>query len=117
MMRIPSLETVVELECRLSETQNSWRRRVRRLKARTTAFGTLYRRKPFVGDRSMDPREHLLGLIEQLYAAPGTAEGWHPFLDRLCTILNGSAASFISHDLTSHLGDKAQDGDLYRAAR
>jgi DNA-binding CsgD family transcriptional regulator len=40
--------------------------------------------------------DRLLGLIDTLYAAPGTPDGWVVFLDHLCDALNGSGASFIS---------------------
>ena len=53
----------------------------------------------------MEPRDHLLGLIQQLYAAPGTAGGWQTFLESLRCALDGSAASFISHRLNSHQGN------------
>jgi DNA-binding CsgD family transcriptional regulator/PAS domain-containing protein len=41
-------------------------------------------------------RDRLFGLIEDLYAAPGSEPGWLCFLDHLCAELNGSGASFIS---------------------
>lgn len=49
----------------------------------------------------MGPREQLLGLIQQLYAAPGCHEGWHAFLEDVCGAMNGSGASFISLNLQS----------------
>lgn len=55
--------------------------------------------------RSMDPRDHLLGLIQQLYASAGTTEGWHAFLDDLRVTLHGSAANLISHSRVSHTGN------------
>jgi DNA-binding CsgD family transcriptional regulator len=45
----------------------------------------------------MHATAHLLGLIEQLYAAPGTIDGWHAFLESLRGALHGSAARLISH--------------------
>ena len=53
----------------------------------------------------MGPRDHVLGLIQQLYAAPGTTDGWHTFLDALRVAVNGSAASLISHRLEAHQGN------------
>lgn len=50
----------------------------------------------------MDPRDRLLGLIDRLYAAPGSTEGWHDFLHHLFTSVHGSGAQFIAHDFTSH---------------
>jgi DNA-binding CsgD family transcriptional regulator/PAS domain-containing protein len=50
----------------------------------------------------MDPRGRLLRLIQGVYAAPGSSEGWHAFLLDLHTSFDGSGASFISHDFTSH---------------
>jgi DNA-binding CsgD family transcriptional regulator len=41
-------------------------------------------------------RDRLLGLIDDLYAAPGGHTGWLVFLDHVCDALNGSGASFIS---------------------
>jgi DNA-binding CsgD family transcriptional regulator/PAS domain-containing protein len=52
----------------------------------------------------MGQRDQLLRLVEQLYAAPGTSEGWQPFLEQLCDALNGSAANFISHNLAAANG-------------
>ena len=49
----------------------------------------------------MDTRDQLLGLIQALYAAPGDEASWHRFLGDLCGSLDGSQASFISHDLTA----------------
>ena len=46
----------------------------------------------------MDTADRLLGLIETLYAAPGTDEGWPAFLNDLRAAMSGSAVSFISHD-------------------
>jgi len=42
--------------------------------------------------------DQLLGLIQQLYAAPGTQDAWAPFLDGLCTAVDGYCAHFISVD-------------------
>jgi hypothetical protein len=44
----------------------------------------------------MSQRDRLLSLIDDLYAAPGTEQGWFLFLDSLCAAVNGSGASFIS---------------------
>jgi DNA-binding CsgD family transcriptional regulator/PAS domain-containing protein len=49
----------------------------------------------------MEPADHLLPLIQELYAAPGTVEGWHSFLESLRIALHGSAASLLSEDLQS----------------
>ncbi len=46
----------------------------------------------------MDRADCLSALLQLLYAAPGTRDGWQPFLDALCDALNGSAANFIAHD-------------------
>jgi DNA-binding CsgD family transcriptional regulator len=50
----------------------------------------------------MNPRDQLLRLIERVYAAPGSIEGWQDFLNDLYTSFHGSGASFISHDFTLH---------------
>ena len=50
----------------------------------------------------MNRRDQLLRLIERVYAAPGSAEGWQRFLLDLYTSFHGAGASFISHDFTSH---------------
>jgi DNA-binding CsgD family transcriptional regulator/PAS domain-containing protein len=50
----------------------------------------------------MDTRDRLLRLIERVYAAPGSVEGWHGFLLDLCTSFHGAGANFISHDFTSY---------------
>jgi DNA-binding CsgD family transcriptional regulator len=50
----------------------------------------------------MDPRDRLLRLIERVYAAPGSAEGWQAVLNDLYTSFHGSGANFIAHDFTSH---------------
>lgn len=55
----------------------------------------------------MDARDRLLELVSLLYAAPGRVEGWRTFLDRLCSAIDGTAASFISHDLRAHRGSIA----------
>ena len=44
----------------------------------------------------MNQRARLLSLIDDLYASPGTEEGWAFFLDNLCAGVSGSGASFIS---------------------
>ncbi|HUE89654.1 MAG TPA: helix-turn-helix transcriptional regulator [Vicinamibacterales bacterium] len=49
----------------------------------------------------MNPADRLLGLIQQLYAAPGTAEGWLPFLESLRIALHGSSSSLLCEDLRS----------------
>ena len=46
----------------------------------------------------MDSGDRLLGLIERLYAAPGTVDGWNRFLDYLRAAIHGSTAHLISHD-------------------
>lgn len=46
----------------------------------------------------MDSRDRLLTLIQQLYAAPGTQDGWQAFLDQLCTAVDASCAHFIAVD-------------------
>lgn len=55
----------------------------------------------------MDGRDRLLGLIHQLYAAPGSIEGWQIFLESLRTAVHGSGASLICHDPRSHQGTVA----------
>jgi DNA-binding CsgD family transcriptional regulator/CheY-like chemotaxis protein len=55
----------------------------------------------------MDDRDRLLRLVELVYAAPGSVEGWRQFLLALCGAIDGTAASFISHDLLSGSGDVA----------
>lgn len=50
----------------------------------------------------MDQRDRLLSLIQLLYAAPGSLDGWQAFLNALCAATDGCGASFISHDLRSH---------------
>ncbi len=50
----------------------------------------------------MDPRDRLLRLIERVYAAPGSIEGWRGLLLDLHASFHGSGANFISHDFTSH---------------
>jgi DNA-binding CsgD family transcriptional regulator len=52
----------------------------------------------------MDSHDRLLRLIQRVYAAPGSIEGWHDFLNDLYTSFHGSGANFISHDFTSHEG-------------
>ncbi|NOT27982.1 MAG: hypothetical protein HOP16_18005 [Acidobacteria bacterium] len=49
-------------------------------------------------------RDQLLELIQQLYAAPGTQDGWTPFLDRLCTSIGGYCAQLLSVDQHGHAG-------------
>jgi DNA-binding CsgD family transcriptional regulator/PAS domain-containing protein len=50
-----------------------------------------------------EPSRHdrLLRLITRVYQAPEDPNGWRAFLSDLCTALDGSAASFISHDFRS----------------
>jgi DNA-binding CsgD family transcriptional regulator/PAS domain-containing protein len=55
----------------------------------------------------MSPADRLLGLIQQLYAAPGTTEGWHAFLESLRVAMDGSASSLLSQDLRSQQGSVA----------
>ncbi|MCC7010801.1 MAG: hypothetical protein IT184_18460 [Acidobacteria bacterium] len=64
----------------------------------------------------MDPGSHLFGLIQQLYAAPGSVDGWSTFLDRLRASLHGSTAHLISHDLQSRHGDMAATAGADRGA-
>jgi DNA-binding CsgD family transcriptional regulator len=52
----------------------------------------------------MNERDALLGLIQLLYAAPGTRDGWHAFLDSLRVTLHGSVANLICHNMPSHTG-------------
>lgn len=52
----------------------------------------------------MDAADRLLGLIQQLYMAPGTIEGWHVFLDSLRMTMHGSGANLICHNLQSQKG-------------
>jgi DNA-binding CsgD family transcriptional regulator len=58
----------------------------------------------------MDERDRLLALIQRLYAAPGSIEGWHGFLFDLHISLDGTGASFISHNYGS------QDGSVLVSA-
>lgn len=46
----------------------------------------------------MDSRDRLLTLIQRLYAAPGTQDGWQAFLDQLCTAVDASCSHFIAVD-------------------
>ena len=52
----------------------------------------------------MHSHETLLTLIAALYDAPACRERWQAFLDLLCRTLDGTAASFISHDRLAHTG-------------
>lgn len=45
----------------------------------------------------MDRRDLLLGLAQDLLAAPGHDDRWRVFLDHLCDAVKGSAISFIAH--------------------
>jgi DNA-binding CsgD family transcriptional regulator/PAS domain-containing protein len=47
----------------------------------------------------MDRRDLQLCLVQSLFAAPGSTEGWERFLLELCDALHGSAAKFIAHNL------------------
>ena len=49
---------------------------------------------------TMHDQARLFGLLDCLYAAPGSATGWHTFLEQLRLTLGGSGASVISHDLS-----------------
>jgi DNA-binding CsgD family transcriptional regulator/PAS domain-containing protein len=49
----------------------------------------------------MVPADNLLGLIEKLYAAPGTTEGWHAFLESVRVAVDGSGSSLICQDQPS----------------
>jgi len=51
--------------------------------------------------------DRLLHLIELLYAAPGSHAGWQRFMLGLCTVVDGTAASFISHNLPNGSGSVA----------
>jgi DNA-binding CsgD family transcriptional regulator len=55
----------------------------------------------------MDRRDLQLSLVEDLWAAPGSQEGWAAFLRRLCDALHGSAANFLAHDLSCSSTDVA----------
>lgn len=48
----------------------------------------------------MDAHDRLLELIQRLYAAPGSTDGWHAFLLELCNTLDATGATFLSHDIT-----------------
>ena len=50
----------------------------------------------------MDPRDQLLRLIQRVYAAPGSDEGWQDLMRDLYTSCHGSGASLISHDFSAH---------------
>lgn len=49
-------------------------------------------------------RDVHLSLVQDLLAAPGSEQGWQTFLLHLCAALDGSAASFISHDVLTGNG-------------
>lgn len=49
----------------------------------------------------MDRADRVLGLLEDLYAAPGTPDGWPRFLENLRIAVDGSASSLLSQDLKS----------------
>jgi DNA-binding CsgD family transcriptional regulator/PAS domain-containing protein len=52
----------------------------------------------------MDTNDRLLGLIQELYAAPGMVDGWREFLGSLRTAVHGSGANLICHDPRSGVG-------------
>ncbi|NOT27980.1 MAG: helix-turn-helix transcriptional regulator [Acidobacteria bacterium] len=52
-------------------------------------------------------RDRLLTLIASLYEAPGSLDRWQMFLQSLAVSLDGTAASFISHDLVAQRGSVA----------
>jgi DNA-binding CsgD family transcriptional regulator/GAF domain-containing protein len=54
---------------------------------------------------ALDEHTRLLALIQRLYAAPGSNEGWQDFLLDLHTSLDGTGASFISHNYASQDGN------------
>lgn len=47
----------------------------------------------------------LLELVRQVYAAPGTSDGWASFLDSLRETFHGSTANLIRHDLDDRRGN------------
>jgi DNA-binding CsgD family transcriptional regulator len=47
----------------------------------------------------MELHDRFPALLERLYAAPGSTNGWHAFLLDLCITLDGTAANFLSHNL------------------
>lgn len=55
----------------------------------------------------MDRRDQLVDLLAALYAAPGTLEGWEAFLLALCRTIDGSAAHFVSYDISTRRGSVA----------
>lgn len=56
-----------------------------------------------------DAASPLLTLIDQLYAAPGTLDGWQSFLASVTTVFNGTAATLISHRLDAQVGSITAD--------
>ena len=52
----------------------------------------------------VDESDRLLALVQRLYAAPGSNEGWEDFLLDLRTAFEGTAASFVSHHFVSQQG-------------
>jgi DNA-binding CsgD family transcriptional regulator/PAS domain-containing protein len=52
----------------------------------------------------MAAANRLLELIQQLYTAPGTIEGWPAFLETLRVTVHGSGANLICHSLQSQKG-------------
>jgi hypothetical protein len=52
----------------------------------------------------MDEHTRLLALIQRLYAAPVSIEGWHDFLFDLANQLDATGAAVLSHDLVSRRG-------------
>jgi hypothetical protein len=49
--------------------------------------------------------ERLFELIEQVYAAAGTSEGWLTFLRNVRATFHGSTANLIRHDLHHRRGN------------
>lgn len=49
----------------------------------------------------METHRHLLSLIEEVYAAPGTTNGWVTFLEHACQTLHGSGANLVAHNLVA----------------
>ena len=64
---------------------------------------------PGAPDAHMGLSDRLLSLIELLYAAPGSEEGWRAFLAELRVALGGSLASIMSHRLDAPEGSIALD--------
>ena len=64
----------------------------------------------------MDTRDQVLALIGLIYAAPGDLTAWHTFLRELCSVLDGSTAQFVSHDVSTQAADVALAVHLEPAA-